>query len=316
VDLFGEHERLLGRPLAHLAHRVGASGTEHICQHLSPVLDGRYPHRRVRLTGTGIAGDAAVWCQYPLLFAIGKTRARLAADPRAFDLALSSREVVRGVRRATVIDEPWWMTCCAGIDATTLVPPFSPLGAGEDGLFAALLRTCDPDAFVAQAPVGIVHDSTRSGGYDVSRMASATDIRLADVVRWSAASWAQSAVEPEPARRMEQLGRYLVALAQLDAGEFGERLRSWAIDARRRLLVAAEMHLASGFVYPPRWVSAVRRYQQAALTSLTSGQAFTPVELQSLSDPKLATDAVQRHLARLGRALQYWPSLWNPGRGK
>jgi hypothetical protein len=317
-DLLAAHESLLGHRLADLFDR-GGSGRDltGVCHHLLPAFDGLRPTWTVRATWAGLAGDAGTNGPLALLFSAGATRARLAAGD-GLAAALASREVVRSVKRPTVTDEPWFMAYCAAVDASVLLPPFSPVGTNEDGLFGAMLRMCDPTAFIAQIPYGIVHDSSRPSAYDPDALAAASGLRLADLVSWLSSPAAAASTETVPAERMRGLGRHLSACGRLGSRAWRAYLTRSVADARRRLLVATESVLDSGFDYPAAWRQAIRRYQQAILDRVTAADMCVPAEYRSAASIDEAIDAVRRDVGMFGEALIAWPDLWamcgEPGR--
>lgn len=314
-DLLAGHEALLGSPLATFA---GSPGTKRhlddVCRHLLPVLDGMRPAWRVRATWSGLAGDAGTYCPYRLLFATGPTRDRLASAENRFRLAFFSREVVRSVRCATVTDEPWFMGYCATLDNTALLPPFVPFGTNEDGLFGAMLRMCDPNAFIGQVPVGIVHDSARGPTYDDRRIPSASDLRITDVLLQLSRMYTDGCVSAVPEERLRGLGRHLIECGRLEVRAWRALLTRLGVEAKRRLLVAADSTLASGFPYPVYWRAALRRYQQAVLESLLSPTFYVPVDYQTCSTIDQSLARFQADVAAFGEALIAWPDVWEMGR--
>lgn len=311
ADLIAQHEAVLGRTLQSLSARwPGGRDLEDVCAHLLPALDGLSPDWSVRATWAGVAGDAATHCPYPILFVAGDTRDRLAASENALNLALSSREVVRSVRRPTVTHEPWLMTYCAAIDSRTIVPPFSNVIRDEDRLFGATLRMCEPSAFVAQVPCGIVHDSSRSSLLERGVIPSADVIRTSDVVQWLAAPWVAAQVKSDAADRMHELGVFLDGCGRLSPAAWRARLTSAVVDARRRTLIAVEQVLSRDFQYPDHYRRAIRRYQQALLDSIRSDNAIVPLEYRDRPSLDRAMEDLQHYLVSFGEALMAWPTIW------
>jgi hypothetical protein len=314
-DLIAQHEALLGRALQSLAECwPGGRHVEDVCGHLLPVFEGPSLDWRVRATWTGVAGDAATHCPYPVLFVAGETRQRLAASADALSLAVSSREVVRAVRRPTVTHEPSLMTYCAAIDGRTIVPPFSSAIGNEDRMFAAMLRMCDPSAFVGQVPCGVVHDSSRTSVLEQGVIPSA-HIRTSDVVEWLAAPWAGSAVKTDAAERMRGLGEYLSDCGHLSPASWRARVTAAVMDARRRTLVAVDQVLSDGFDYPRHYRQAIRGYQQAVLDAIRSPDAIVPLEFRGEPGLDSAMEALQKHFVSFGEALMAWPAIWESQKG-
>jgi hypothetical protein len=317
IDLIAEHAAVLGRTLRDLEHQAGAqSGTDRACEFFGRPRAGAAERRKVRATWTGVAGDAAVYCPYPILFSPEPTRSRLAADESQFRLALASREVRRSVRQVSITHEPWFMAYCAGLDNTDLVPPFSSLAYSEDGLFGVMLGLCDPQALIAQLPVGIVHASQRASRYDASRIMSAAHIRLSDVVHGLAASWSVPADVLSTRGRLRDLGRYLATAADADPAVFRDRVTGLVVDLKGRVLRACQSLLQSRYGYPTYWLEATIAYRQAVLASLASPRMAVPLEFDDVRDTVQALSVLQCHVRDFGEALEWWPRMWDASRDR
>ncbi len=173
VDVLASHQAVLGRGLHGLCRQAGADlETRFACGHLTRVLRDRRP-LRVRLTFSGLAGDAGVHCPHGLLFARGQLRNRFGREPALLETALASREIVRVADRVIVTHDSACMTYCAGLANDELLSPFMPKGRNEDGVFGALLSYADATALSAHLPHGVIHDSIRPSAYDTREIASA-----------------------------------------------------------------------------------------------------------------------------------------------
>ncbi len=309
-NLVTAHMNALGQSIRTLAEGDQARCTmERACPHLLSAIDDCSYRHRIRATWTGIAGDGATHCPYLLLFVTGSMRERLAGNEAALRLGLKTREVRRIVPCLTVTDEPLFMAYCASLDNTTLLPPFAPEGFNEDGLFGSLLRICDPTAFVAQLPVGIVHDSARASAWETDVMFSATSTRVNDVIRWLASQWAMTAREKLPTERMPSLGRFLVAWGSLDHSDLKHDLTQLILTHKVRVLRRCEVLLNGDFQYPPFWRTALERYARAVQGTLTSDRLCVPREDDALPlDAALA--AIRDHVRLFGETLILWPDVW------
>jgi hypothetical protein len=308
-DLYGEHARVLGEPIAQL-HPARWDAT-HAGSHLMRALGDSRHASIVRATWSGLAGDAANYCPYSMLFARGSLRRTLAADERTFDLALNSREVRRATRRVSVADEDWLMTYCAGLDNTTMLPPFNPVGYNEDGLFGTTLKACDPGAFVGHIPLGIVHDSHRQSRYDGTRIASACTVRLTDVFSVITRQWATVAPDRHPSDRMRSLGGHCRAFGALELADFTHELIRLVVMLKGRALRRCEALLRGDeFCYPPYWRREVERYEMALLESLKRPDFWWPEEYRHANSTEDVARQTRAHIHFWGRSLSIWPDLW------
>jgi hypothetical protein len=310
VDLMGLHEAVLGQELR-LLQNGGQSCCDmrRACRHLALAVQGACG-ARLRATWLGLAGDAAQYCPHWNLFASGATRELMATEENAFRLALSSREVARAVRRTTVTDEAALMMYCAGLDNSKMLPPFNPVGFNEDGLFGALLRLCDPSAYIAQIPVAVVHDSIRPSVYEPRAPRSASQVRLAEVIVRMLQSSAAGFVTQSPDERLRNIGRHLCAWSGLKPAEFAWQLKRVVLDLKWQLLNMCQSVVASGFDYPEYWRRELAEYREAACSSFADPGFYIPIEYGALSVLEERVEAVRRHVGMFGRLLLVWPDLW------
>jgi hypothetical protein len=313
-DLLSAHGHLLGRALSELTTIRGGYSTEHACTHVLHALYDRAPSAAtVRVTWAGLAGDAAVYCPYTALLATGRLRESLTRDESTFHRAMRSREVRRGVRRSTVADGSQLMLYCAALDNTQVLPPFGPANFNEDGLFAVMLRACEPSAFIAQIPIGIVHDSHRGSGYEGDRMLSACEIRLTDVLCGMARQWASAAKDRGAEERMTSLGRYLMAWSRLDPKEFRYELTRLVFSHKAELLKRCESLLGSGFAYPDYWKQWMERYYLTLRASVNEPGFWIPKEQQTAESGDALLE-MRTYVGMMGEALTIWPELWRVAR--
>jgi hypothetical protein len=307
-DVLAVHESLLGRSLlSTLMKSTPDVDTSQACPHI--LQANCRPASRVRATWLGVVGDAGVYCPYGGLFSQGDTRNRMAADERVFRLALQSREVARSVLVPTITDEARLMLYCGGIDNSLLVPPFLPIGTGEDLVFGAILRFCDPNAFVAQLPAAVVHDSGRASHFDHPGIRSAEQVRLAEVVLAISRPWALTCPLRDAAGRMRSLARHLTDLSSLSVDDFRAHVRATVIQQKWREAARCDDAQAGPYAYPGYWKRAFDQYRDTTIRSIREHRFDEPIEFKSSAEGN-DVDGLQRHMATLGRALDMWPDLW------
>lgn len=313
VDLLGVHQLLLGKTFAELTgryeYRAGSA-----CNHILQDLRRRHTSRsQIRITWAGVAGDAAVYCPYWILFATGRLRQLLAEDQSLFDRALHSREIRRSVRRATVHHDPSLMTYCAALDNASLLPPFSPHAGNEDGLFARTLLTWQSSAYIAKVPVGIVHDSSRPASYSPTDIPSTCGLRIADVLAAATEAWAAIAPDTDQEGRLRSLGKHFIGWSSRPRQEFRDDLILLAMAQKAELLRRCACLLGDGFPYPRYWRDCLQRYGEAALASLSEPQWYLPLECR-YGDAPDGLESIRKYVGMWGEALTFWPSLWARGR--
>lgn len=310
ASLLAAHQSILGQSVAGL-HRLGHQVTlSHACQHtLSALSCERDPV--VRLTVAGVAGDSGRYCPYRLLFASSPLRQLLQADHVAFTRALSSREV-RIISTETVVSHDYstGASYCMGIANRSLVPPFMPIGRGEDTLFAAMIAFTDPDALLGHLPYGIIHDSHRESSYGPGEMPSARHTRLCELLLYLVVTNtnARSAFSNCAGERLGWLGRLFCELGKLHAADFMNLVGNVALQLRCQALAAAQSTLGDS---PDYWKAALSAYSRAVSDSVTGDKFLLPVELSQTTSTSEGVRSMQLFYQSFGELLQMWPDVWS-----
>src|SRR5205823_2557212 len=105
VDLLTAHERVIGYTVRSLATSALLTVTRRrACVHLREAARG-VRQARVRMTFTGLAGDAGVSYPDRLLFSTGKWKEVLASSRGTFDTAFTFREVCKVAQRYIVVHD-------------------------------------------------------------------------------------------------------------------------------------------------------------------------------------------------------------------
>lgn len=306
VDLIGSHETLLGHTAWSLLK--GEADLSRICRHL---LNLSPPTRTptVRVTFSGLAGDAAIHCPYQLLLTEGVTRSVLTSNPQMFEWAFTTREMYRIAPQPVVIHDAPCMTFCAGLANDELLPPFPWVGRNQDGVFGAMLSAIDQGALFGHLPCGIIHDSNRTAARPKGSIPSATQTRLADFVLSLMRVMTVNLGGRSPGERLRFIGRMILGVGQLTVDEFYEVLVEAVLDNRCRELVYLDSVLDENPSYPKTWFRAALRFRRRFLASAINPEFYCPIEFVGSSrDDRLR--ATQRFLCAFGGVLLMWADVW------
>jgi hypothetical protein len=313
TDILAVHGALLGHALpALIATSPRAVDVAQGCGHLRSALAEGRP-LEVRVTLTGLAGDAGTYCPYRLLFSGGPLRARLWSDAAVFTTALTSRDVTRIARTQVVTHDCSCMTTCTGLANAALVPPFMPVGRNEDGVFGAMLSACDPSAVFGHVPFGIIHDSDRSSGRNGTRMLSATESRLSELIPSLVLRTSRLGVSVTPAAAMRRTGRAMTVLGEMDSGALRELVTAVTREVREREFAHA-MRTADDPQCPDYWRAGLREYRRVFLESSMKPAFFLPIEFHGLDSVEAGYRALGGFFRDFGRLVDSWPDLWQRAR--
>ncbi len=295
-DFLDHHDRYLGqapRPMLAAADAAAFETAEPAL--LRRLLAGT---GRIRITANGVVGDCGWDNPNFYLFQDGTTGHRLAGSPAEFGTARVTREMIQAVTRTTITARPDpKFAMCIGLDNADLLPPFPPVGRGEEVAFGAVLGVCF-DAYGAHLPLVLQHAP-----------AGRKQFAAAGLFPISLGSWLPACIgrfDPgfagSPAERLRRLGYYLTELGRLPGPAFDEfaRLAMWA--SMSTLISNLEGRLASQDPVPARWMRDARQFIAKARRS-----ALAPAE--QLYAATGGREALQRLLRQFGELIIWWPVI-------
>jgi hypothetical protein len=306
VDSFALHQALLMRSAGELV--AGKPSQSPDLTGLGPVmleaLLSRSPE--VVATATGVVGDSGL-VDDPLFLPswfVGQL-SRGEATNAGYTGSRRSRLVCLVPRQTTLASGSMaWMSGCAAYAPARDLPPFSPVGRGQDGLFAIMTRMCRPDALFAFLPWAIDHrpPGMRRAG------ASGRRIRmdLAGVL-FNVLSWRRGPRFPSGGA-VPALGRWLTDASSVDFDEFNSLLQASFIGGLARTSSACEAILIRRDLRLPGALREdVERYRKALARAVLRSPEVGELALAAEGS---ATLVVAHDLVRsLGALLQAWPAL-------
>jgi len=267
---------------------------------------------RAPLVFAGLAGDCGwsapfgFWGQ-PLgyLALRAPTLARLTASKEGWQRVLRSRRLLRAPAAPQLARDAPGMTTCFGVDAEGELPPFMPLGRGQDLLFSALVERLRgaPSAWL---PIAVAHEpATTRRFHDGELLRSAESLDLCGVLF--------ALLETLPrGGDLAAFGRHLGAYAAHDADTFAEAVR----DARRQLqgrVIGEARARAARLDLPAHWREDLERYCERAAAA--AERPDTPWVLDAGAEDARGSMALARNwVTQYGALCEAWPSLWRAAR--
>jgi hypothetical protein len=256
--------------------------------------------RRVVLTLPGLAGDCG-WKHPGLyLWLSGPSYRRLTSSPAHYQQAMSSREVIRCVRRPTITPELSNMTgACFGFDNRGALPPFPPIGRGQDVIFGMLLARSRPDAAIAHLPHAVLHSPIEPRTFtaaDVCGVGAGVDLCTVLAACLCGCS---------PGTGLSAAADALSAIAAAPEPDADQRLREAVIAFTRRRLE----RLHTGWIARRRfepWRRDVSSVVRAWTLAVREPSYHLPVEFSKAASYADARRATVRFLDRYATLLRQW----------
>lgn len=303
-DALGLQEAFLGCPVSAIVARLsGPASLRGAGDHLVRAIQERSV--RVAATALGLAGDCASDClAFFSLLSGGDTEQHVLARP--VPLA-PSREVLRRTEFPVLCQGGYLMTYCHAVDNSLPLPPYFPVGRGEDQTWQRLLHWVLPDTVIAHLPLAVRHRPAGDRRF-------APEDYLDPCARFPANAYllgilgmpVAPAGQDEPATRLNLMARHL-DVATADPVRFADLARhAWQayLSHHRGLVVAAE---ASRHGYPDWWHDALRAIRER-LDSRLARPGEVPLDYAG--DTGLAAlEPFRQDLKHFARLLECWPAL-------
>jgi hypothetical protein len=309
IDIFAAHEDLLGRLPSRIFQTSSADEIylQSLCEPLLETLQSGLGH--VVMTNNGLLGDCALSSSFTVLVHRGSgTRERLFQSRSDYDLGLRTREVLRVASSPYIIHGPPWVGAVMGLDISGLLPPFVPVGYGEDVLFGFTITKCIPHAYFGHLPYALVHAPQTPREYLHSYLATAKELRIDDII-----GAAMSSFQPRPGRdsadcRLKDLGNYLADLSKLTDLAFRKEIITCLLMQERELIANLESWLAEGDG-PSYWRNDVRSWLDRRARAWANSESLSPSDVPcgvTASDGWAITKTIMRQYAEV---LLEWPEI-------
>jgi hypothetical protein len=270
---------------------------------------------KIRVTVNGLVGDCGWGSPIAYLFVPGFWR-RIPLNSRStYEEAISRREVVQAPRGVRISDgQESLMMTVAGLDNRELLPPFLPIGRGQDAVFGTTLAVCFPGSAVAHLPYVVVHAPIEERRFHCGELyQSACGIDLATSVSALLKAAAEGLKGSPGVDSLRRTGARLVQSSNLSTGAFrefvdaavGQEVRSWIGRLERQR--ADEPTGTCWSEDAQRFVALLRRSAEKTNFSV-------PLELlrgRTVAEGELRMRQV---IGQFGNTLTAWPDLVDAAR--
>ena len=283
MDFVGAHESVLGS-------KVGECG-------------------RVALTFSGLAGDCGWGTPSRYLFLSRESLARLTRSDDVYRDSITSRELVQVTTAVTLsrrADD--LMTTAFAADNRFMLPPFIPVGRGEDLVFGRVLQNTQHDVWFGHLPHAIFHRPVgrrRFARGEIIRSAATTDL----------SSLICAIVDRCPTDGVDccgslrELGRSLSNICALSLDLFHAYIRECSTRLTQDRLHLLEERLRSAGPAAPSYVADMESYMERLREAGKREETGIPVELLYGREIDAALRCTQRVIAMYGKLLCAWPDM-------
>jgi hypothetical protein len=305
ADVLGMHQALLGQNPADLVgtieNNIDSSGQE-----LSLLREGG---GRVLVSLNGVVGDCGWGSPSRYLFVDDLSFERLTPSARAYAEAISSRIMLRVVASPLISEDVEdLMSTAFAADNRPILPPFVPVGRGEDVVFGRLLKKVHPRGWFGHVPHAILHtppEGRRFWPGEVLRSASATDIKGMFCDLLSCPSLHKMTSGEDAIRKT---GQTLMDFGSQSPKDFHALL----VDCGRRTVAEQVAFLQRRMTrlgrQPTAWSHDVDAYIRA-LEKRDWRLAAVPAELQYCREIDQAVELARKMVSLYGRLLALWPDM-------
>ncbi|MDH5256146.1 MAG: hypothetical protein OEW72_09555, partial [Gammaproteobacteria bacterium] len=307
-DALALHESYVGHTVASVVARLSGPAS---LRGAGPCLTSAIQSRTVRIAATalGLAGDCASDCLgFFSLLSGGDSEQRVLA--RATPLS-PSREVLRRPEFPILCQGVYFITFCHAVDNGLPLPPYFPVGRGEDQVWQKLLHATLPDTVVGHLPLAVRHRPDGERRYvpddyldPCARFPG--NAFLLGLLGLAPPPGSQAGPDQDAGARLAALGRHLAAVTG-DPARFASVVQAaWrAYLGHHRSLVAAAVASRPG--HPAWWHDSMRVIRERLDRSLANA-SDVPLEYATLTGAP-AIDALRRDVQIFVRLLEAWPAL-------
>lgn len=305
TDVFALHESFVGHHVASVVARLsGPASLRDADESLTDALQNTPVP--IAATACGLVGDCASDCLgFFSLIAGGDTAERVLARGNPFS---PSREVMRRTEFPIICQGVYFITFCHAMDNRLPLPPYFPVGRGEDQVWQKLLHYSLPNSLVAHLPLAVEHRPAGDRRYtpddylDPCRIFPGNALLLGLIDSHGV----HNGLLPEADSRLAELGRHLGDLARTPQRFAAVVMEAWrAYLHHHRSLVLQSVAERPG--YPQWW----HRAMAEILRRLDQNYAQpdnVPLEYATLlGEPGIA--AMRLDVCKFADLLQVWPAM-------
>jgi len=301
-DVFAIHERLLGGKFIFSHRSFNATVKEGDKSESNEA--------KIRVTIGGVVGDCG-WAVPWHWALVGESLDALTVSESTYRASIVSRSLLRLVRKATISSRTRnSLGLFVGMDHHQPLPPYVPVGRGQDTIFWITLATTCPAAYIGHLPAAILHSPVHFRSFWPREIAeSASGISLDQFFSLLIESTGFSLNLSDDYANMRNLGKALekVGLSQTDnfIAEVSKHAKTM-VECCTTTVLQRLQNAESGRAF---WANDVRTYLRALNKAALQPDFGIPLELRNGRDSAAAAKLGQKLVFRFGQLLYYWPDI-------
>jgi hypothetical protein len=302
-DVLSIHEQWLGKELIRLSSIVADETIDYESLSTKYFQDLASGNGKILATLPGIIGDSGI--DSPRWFLLsGDTRERLCDSDEKYQIAFSSREMLRAVQQINVGRVPSFMTTALGLDNRDLLPPFFPVLRNQDSVFGITLVKAFDTAYFCHLPWALLHAPSEARRYTPA--IGSAYCGMSDMLRYCIKAFETSFGYMSPEERLRAMGRHLMDFSAMPQDDFEEFIRIQFWEESSGTINRAE-ELLQQFEYSPDfWANDLEGYANNLRGALLAKESIVPFDLK---DSEALLKLTQQLIYRFGELLHWWPDI-------
>jgi hypothetical protein len=301
-EILSLHEQWLGKELVRVASIVDDDTIDYESLTTKYFQDLASGTGKIVATLPGIIGDSGI--ESPRWFLLsGDTRERLCDTDEKYQIAFSSREMLRAVQRISVGRVPSFMTTAMGLDNRDLLPPFFPVLRNQSSVFGITLVKAFDNAYFCHLPWALLHDPAEARQYTTA----AAQCSMSDILRYCIKTFETSFGFTPAAEQLRRMGTHLMNFGAMPQDDFEEFIRIQFWDQASGIISRAEELLQQYEYAPDFWTNDLESYARNLRDALPAKESIVPVDLKDTSDAPLKLS--QKLVYQFGELLHWWPDI-------
>src|SRR5262249_14650167 len=201
------------------------------------------------------------------------------------------------------------MTTFWGADNRVLLPPFSPVGRHQDGLFGATLKKCVPYSYSGFLPTTLAHIPPAARRFSSGEIHDYVGQRITHII-WNAiyASMIPDSIST-PADRVRMLGNQLMDLASVSDSDFLYILSIQHTHQVSSHLTYLEKLLEDNKRTPRYWADDLYKQMEARKKALLDPISALPRDICGGQPVDHKVKMTKKLFYKFGELLFWWPVI-------